>query len=179
MPSATGRRVRAIPLRRGRMPPSSARWWCATRAAGRRGPRFPTPITADVSAGIRFATWCNRSTTVGVEAMSLDEEYPKTFRKTFGRFRELLAQDTALSGEERENLARALSDMADKARDLDDIATRLLEESHSPQEIGELLIAFELTTEQLRGSSDDIDGKLYEIGDRLKAPTDAAAPPPV
>jgi hypothetical protein len=100
--------------------------------------------------------------------MSLDEEYPKTFRKTSSRFRELLAHDTALSAEERDELARALSDMADKARDLDEIATRLLEEPHTPQEIGELLIAFELTTEQLRGHSDDIDGKLYEIGDRLK-----------
>ena len=100
--------------------------------------------------------------------MSLDEQYPKTFRNTVGRFRELLARDGALSAEDREDLARALSDMADKARDLDDIATRLLEEPHTPQEIGELLIAFELTTEQLRGSSDDIDGKLYEIGDRLR-----------
>jgi len=50
----------------------------------------------------------------------------------------------------------------------DDIATRLLEEPHTPREIGELLIAFELTTEQLRGNSDVIDGKLYEIADRLK-----------
>ena len=99
--------------------------------------------------------------------MSLDEEYPKTFRKRLGRFRELLAHDLALSDKEREELAMALSDMADKARDLDEIATRLMEEPHTPAEIGELLIAFELTTEQLRGESDVIDGKLYEIGDRL------------
>ncbi len=26
-----------------------------------------------------------------------------------------------------------------------------------------------MTTEQIRGHSDTIDGKLYEIGDRLKA----------
>jgi hypothetical protein len=101
--------------------------------------------------------------------MSLDEEYPKTIRQTLRRFRDLLAFDAELSPEEREDLARALCDMADKARDLDDIASRLLEESHTPKEIGELLIAFELTTEQLRGHSDTIDGKLYEIGDRLKA----------
>ncbi len=100
--------------------------------------------------------------------MELDEEYPKTFRKTLPRFRELLAQDQALSADQREVLAQALSDMADKAHDLEEIANRLLEERHTPQEIGELLIAFELTTEQLRGCSDDIDGKLYEIGDRLR-----------
>jgi hypothetical protein len=106
--------------------------------------------------------------------MPLDEEYPKTFRQTHARFRDLLAQDAALSLEQRTELAMALSDMADKARDLDDIATRLLEEPHTPAEIGELLIAFELTTEQLRGQSDTIDGKLYEIGDRLKGVTQAS-----
>jgi hypothetical protein len=105
--------------------------------------------------------------------MPLDEEYPKTFRKALPRFRELLARDAALPAEQREDLARALSDMADKAHDLDDIATRLLEEPHPSSEIGELLIAFELTTEQLRGHSDTIDGKLYEIGDRLKGETPA------
>jgi hypothetical protein len=101
--------------------------------------------------------------------MSLDEDYPKTHRNTFGRFRELLALDAALSAKAREDLAIALCDMADKARDLDEIASRLLDEPHTPKEIGELLIAFELTTEQIRGHSDTIDGKLYEIGDRLKA----------
>jgi hypothetical protein len=106
--------------------------------------------------------------------MPLDEEYPRTFRQTLPRFRELLAHDGALAAEQREELARALSDIADKARDLDDIATRLLEEPHTPQEVGELLIAFELTTEQLRGSSDTIDAKLYEIGDRLKGATPAS-----
>ena len=61
--------------------------------------------------------------------------------------------------------------MADKARDLDDIVNRLLEEPHTPAQIGELLIACELTTEQLRGHSDTIDGKLYEIAERLSGET--------
>ena len=100
--------------------------------------------------------------------MSLDEDYPKTCRQTLGQFRELLALDAALSAKLREDLAISLCDMADKARDLDEIASRLLDETHTPKEIGELLIAFELTTEQIRGHSDTIDGKLYEIGDRLK-----------
>src|SRR6516164_2020956 len=99
--------------------------------------------------------------------MSLTEQYPKTIRNTTAKLREVLACDKHLPDEQRAEIARALSDMADLARDLDDIVTRLLEEPHTPAEIGELLIAFELTTEQLRGNSDDIDGKLYEIGDRL------------
>ncbi len=101
--------------------------------------------------------------------MSLDEEYPKTFRNVSARLRALLEIDPDLPERERGDLATALNAMADKARDLDDIVHRLLNEPHTPAEVGELLIAFELTTEQIRGHSDTIDGKLYEIGDRLKA----------
>jgi hypothetical protein len=105
--------------------------------------------------------------------MALDEDYPRKIRKNGGRLRQVLECATHLTHEERASVARNLADMADLACDLEDIVRRLLEEQHTPQEVGELLIAFELTTEQLRGSSDEIDGKLYEIGDRLKgtAPT--------
>ena len=101
--------------------------------------------------------------------MSLDEEYPKAFRNVTARLRALLEIVPGLPEREREDIATALNAMADKARDLDDIVQRLLNEPHTPEEIGELLIAFEMTTEQIRGHSDTIDGKLYEIGDRLKA----------
>jgi|GEM_PF-2977660 len=107
--------------------------------------------------------------------MSLDEEYPKTFRNVSARLRAFLEIDPDLSQRAREDYATALNAMADKARDLDDIVHRLLNEPHTPEEIGELLIAFELTTEQIRGHSDTIDGKLYEIGDRLKVMKAAGA----
>jgi hypothetical protein len=100
--------------------------------------------------------------------VELDEEYPKAFRRRTVQIRTLLEQVPDLPAGEREELAIALNDMADKARDLEDIVERLLNEPHTPTEIGELLIAFELATEQIRGHSDTIDGKLYEIGDRLK-----------
>src|SRR5436309_15849967 len=100
--------------------------------------------------------------------MELDEEYPKTNRKRTGRIQAILQRVSDLDPRQREDLAISLNQMADKARDLDDIMNRLLDEAHSPKEIAELLIAFELTTEQIRGHSDVIDGKLYEIGDRLK-----------
>ncbi len=103
--------------------------------------------------------------------MELDEEYPKTCRRRTAQIRALLEQVPDLCAEEREELALALNQMADKARDLDEIMDRLLNEPHSPAEIGELLIAFELTTEQIRGHSDTIDGKMYKIGDRLKGVT--------
>jgi hypothetical protein len=105
--------------------------------------------------------------------VSLDEDYPKTHTNLMGTLRALLAQDRELSAKDQEDLAISLNEMFDKARDLEDIMNRLLNEKHTPAEVGELLIAFELTTEQIRGHSDVIDGKLYEIGDRLRgvAPT--------
>ncbi len=100
--------------------------------------------------------------------MELDEEYPKMVRDKTAQLRSLLDQDPALSAKEREEYALAINDMADKACDLNEIFERLLNEPHTMAEVGELLIAFELTTEQIRGNSDVIDGKLYEIADRLK-----------
>ena len=57
--------------------------------------------------------------------MSLDEEYPKTFRNVTARLRALLEIVPGLPEREREDLAMALNAMADKARDLDDIVNRL------------------------------------------------------
>jgi hypothetical protein len=101
--------------------------------------------------------------------MSLDEEYPKTFRKQSAKLSQLLDRDKQLGDESREEIGESVNCMAELATDLVDIVNRLVGEHHTSAEIGELLIAFELTTEQLRGHSDAINGKLYEIGDRLKA----------
>ena len=103
--------------------------------------------------------------------MSLDEDYPKTFRRRSRQVEKLFEGVTGMTPAQREEIADAISSMADKAVDLDEIVNRLLNEPHTPAEIGELLIAFELTTEQIRGDFDTIDGKLYEIGDQLKGVT--------
>jgi methyl-accepting chemotaxis protein len=100
--------------------------------------------------------------------MSLTEDYPKTKRNYTALLQRLLSQDQELDEKLRREIALALNDMSDLACDLEDIRRRLVDETHSSAEIGELLIAFELTTEQLRGMSEIIDGKLYEIGDRLR-----------
>jgi hypothetical protein len=101
--------------------------------------------------------------------MSLDEEYPKSSRRDYSKLRRLLECVPDLGQKEREEIADTLIDMSNLASDLKDIVNRLVNEEHTPAEIGQLLIAFELTTEQIRGHSDTIDGRLYEIGDRLKA----------
>ncbi len=102
--------------------------------------------------------------------MELDEEYPKTCRKRTGRIKQLLEKVPGLDARAQEEIASSLNQMADKARDLDEIMDRLLNESHTPEEIAELLVAFELTTEQIRGHSDVIDGKLHDIASRMKTP---------
>jgi K+/H+ antiporter YhaU regulatory subunit KhtT len=105
--------------------------------------------------------------------VELDEEYPKTCRKRTARIKTVLEAVPELNAKERERIALSLNQMADKARDLDDIMDRLLNEPHSMTEIGELLIALEMTAEQIRGHSDVVDGKLHDIGERLKSLTPA------
>jgi hypothetical protein len=100
--------------------------------------------------------------------MPLDEDFPRTNRNWTAQLQTLLSCDPGLDSKDREEIALALNDLADKACDLDEMVRRLFQEPHTPAEIGELLMAFELTTEQLRGQSEAINGKLYAIGDRLK-----------
>jgi hypothetical protein len=101
--------------------------------------------------------------------MSLDEEYPKAKRNATRQLRALLEHDSGLSAGERQEVAMGLNILADNARDLDDIFNRLVDESHTSAEVGELLIAFQLTLGQIRGATDLVNEKLYDIGDRLKA----------
>jgi hypothetical protein len=109
-------------------------------------------------------------------SVSLDEDYPKYHANHVRALGRLLAADPDLDPGTRQEIAIALNEVTDKASDLLDILHRLLHEEHTPAEVGELLIAFELTTEQIRGHSDTYDGKLYEIGDRLKGKHSAEEP---
>ena len=99
--------------------------------------------------------------------MSLDEDFPKTCRRRTRKIEKVLESVSGMTSAECEDLAMSMNSMADKAVDLNEIVDRLLSEQHSRKEIGELLLAFEMTTEQIRGHSDAIDGKLYDISDRL------------
>jgi hypothetical protein len=105
--------------------------------------------------------------------VELDEEYPKTCRKRTGRIKALLEVAPDLGAKDRDKIALSLNQLADKARDLDDIMDRLVNEPHTVAEIGELLIALEMTVEQIRGHSDVINGKLHDMGERLKSLTPA------
>jgi len=100
--------------------------------------------------------------------MSSLEKYPMTHRNETKRLRALLQRVPGLGPRECEEYARTINGMADKACDLNDIFQSLLKDDLAPEQLAELLIAFELTTEQIRGDSGTIDGKLYELADRLR-----------
>jgi hypothetical protein len=101
--------------------------------------------------------------------MSVLDEYPKTCRNATAQLRNLLERVSASDPKAREELARAINGIADKARDLEDIFQRLTQGPADPSELADLLVAFELTLEQIRGDSDVLDGKLYEMADRLRS----------
>ncbi len=101
--------------------------------------------------------------------MSLEERYPFTHRDGLGKLRDVLGRVPGLSLRDREDLGRAINNMADKACDLDDIFRQLVDHDHGPEQLADLLAAFEATTEQIRGDSDTINGRLYDLADRLRA----------
>jgi methyl-accepting chemotaxis protein len=96
------------------------------------------------------------------------ERYPKMKRNATERLRAVLSNVPGLSPRHGEDLALAINDMADKAHDLNDIFEQLLRKTLDAEELAELLAAFELTAEQLRGGSDEVNGRLYELSDRLR-----------
>src|SRR5438128_2731057 len=83
------------------------------------------------------------------QVKGLAKEYPKTDRQRKPAFTALLKRLPGLKLAERKDMAHALNVMADKAHDLEEIADRLLHEAHSPEEIAELLVAFQEVTDYI------------------------------
>jgi exonuclease VII small subunit len=100
--------------------------------------------------------------------MSVLEEYPKTHRDEARRLRAVLASVPGLEDASRAEFAAAINNLANKACDLEDVFQRLLRGPANADELADLLTALELTLEQIRGESDTVDGKLYEMADRLR-----------
>lgn len=100
--------------------------------------------------------------------MSSLELYPKTHRDCLSRLKSVLQHVPALDSRDCEDLAAAMNNLADKACDLDEIFQKLTQGDPSSKELADLLVAFQLTVEQLRGYSEELDGKLYDLADRLR-----------
>ena len=65
---------------------------------------------------------------------------------------------------------RDLGRIAEERREvgLEEISDRLLHEPYSPEEIAELLVAFQEVTNYLRSYGESLAPKVYDIFDRVK-----------
>jgi hypothetical protein len=97
--------------------------------------------------------------------MHIQEEYPKAERQSLKELERALAQVSAPT-EVRDFLVQVMTDMEARARDLLEITGRLARPGLRHQELKDLLIAFQLTGESLRASSDALGDRLYELADR-------------
>lgn len=100
--------------------------------------------------------------------MGLEDEYPKANRKDVPQWRSLLAKASELGKGERELLAISINDITNLAEDLSEIRNRLLQSDLSETETGELLIAFQLTSDAMCVATETLNGKLFDVGDSLK-----------
>jgi hypothetical protein len=100
--------------------------------------------------------------------MSVLDEYPKTNRQLHKRIHDVLTRVPGLEARDAGEYANSINDLADKACDLEEIFQRLLAGPATADDLADLLIAFELTLEQINGEFGCMDGKFYEMGDRLR-----------
>ena len=98
----------------------------------------------------------------------LAREYPKTNRQLKGQLVELLSRFAILKPTARKELANRINVIADKARDLDEIVQRLLNERHDPEDIAELLYAFQDMAGYIRSYSEKLAIPIVEIFDHAK-----------
>jgi hypothetical protein len=98
----------------------------------------------------------------------LAKEYPKTQRERAAQLAALLKCVPGLKPAARKAVAEALDIIADKAHDLDGIVDRLLQEPHSPAEVGELLLAFHVVAGYLCSYEESLKARVYDIFDRVK-----------
>src|SRR5262245_61127687 len=101
--------------------------------------------------------------------MSILDRYPLNKTDIVKPLRAVLEQVPGLSHRQSEDYAVAINGIADKARELEHILQRLLSRQVPSSDLAELLVAFEMTLEQIRGDSDVLKGKLYDLSDRLTA----------
>jgi hypothetical protein len=98
----------------------------------------------------------------------MSHEYPKAIREDIGALQATLAQAMG-SAADVGFLAQVLGDMDARARDLTEITQRLLQPALPREELRELLLAFQLTSESLQTSADVLGGKLLDVVDSLEA----------
>jgi hypothetical protein len=100
--------------------------------------------------------------------LGLAREYPRTDRPLVKPLTDALKAVPGLKAVHARVVAQSLKQLVDKAHDLDEIVDRVLREKHDPGEVAELVLAFQLVTEQLSSYADVMGDKLYDLFDRAK-----------
>jgi hypothetical protein len=100
--------------------------------------------------------------------LGLARAYPRTDRPLVKPLTDALRAVPGLKAVHARVIAQSLKQLADKAHDLDEILDRILNEKHDPGEVAELVMAFQLVTEQLASYADVMGDKLYDLFDRAK-----------
>jgi hypothetical protein len=100
--------------------------------------------------------------------LGLARQYPRTDRPLVKPLTDALKAVPGLKAVHARVVAQSLKQLADKAHDLDDIIDRILSGKHGPGEVAELVMAFQVVTEQLASYADVMGDKLYDLFDRAK-----------
>jgi hypothetical protein len=98
----------------------------------------------------------------------LAKEYPKAHRELKPQLVALLSEFPNLKPGIRKETANRINVIADKARDLEEIVQRLLNEKHNPEESAELLYAFQHVAGYIRSYSEKLGNPIVEVFDRAK-----------
>jgi hypothetical protein len=100
--------------------------------------------------------------------LGLARQYPRTDRPLVKPLTDALKAVPGLKAVQARLVAQSLQQLADKAHDLDEIVGRILNEKHDPGEVAELVMAFQLVTEQFSSYADLLGDRLYDVFDRAK-----------
>jgi hypothetical protein len=98
----------------------------------------------------------------------LAKDYPKSCSRLASQWSALLKNLTGSLPADDKDLTRALQGIVDRARDLEEIEKRLLQEKHTKVEIGELLFAFDAMVQHIRSYSITLENYLLEVFDKVK-----------
>jgi hypothetical protein len=102
------------------------------------------------------------------KVLGLAREYPRTDRALVDPLTAVLKNVPGLKPVHARVAAQSLKQLADLGHDLDEIVERILHQKHDPGEVAELVMAFQIITEQIGSYSDVLGDKLYDLFDRAK-----------
>jgi hypothetical protein len=103
-----------------------------------------------------------------VRVLGLAREYPRADLALVNPLTAALKGVAGLTSVQARVVAQGLKRIGDKAHDMNEILDRLVREKHSPAEVAELVMAFQLVTEHLCTYVDAQGTKLVELFDRAK-----------